>query len=98
MASALHDPHASLHLEELQFSVQRSQSYRYPLLGSDGCSVFRLSPYPGFAELLESIGIFLSHSPPYLCERNSLYNIRPPLSRSEEHTSELESRENLVCR
>src|SRR5690606_41075102 len=34
----------------------------------------------------------------FQCLKNNLNQIRIELSRSEEHTSELQSRENLVCR
>src|SRR5690625_6282567 len=48
--------------------------------------------YPGYGFLAENPGLAAA------CAANDITFIGPPASRSEEHTSELQSRGHLVCR
>src|SRR5690606_40152619 len=63
--------------------------------------------YMGSLDVLKPLGMFACFGqssgtiPPFdlniLAQKGSLFATRPTLFRSEEHTSELQSRENLVC-
>src|SRR5690349_23548609 len=70
-----------------------SREARYSL------TVTTWTPSPGNAfRYAASVDISVLPSPVRISAMRPSFSVRPPMSRSEEHTSELQSRRDLVCR
>src|SRR5690606_39966404 len=58
----------------------------------------KLAIHVGVRNIRQHNAVGDDHKPTIRIERNNPFNLFPSIFRSEEHTSELQSRENLVCR
>src|SRR3712207_7509056 len=70
----------------------RSTLFPYTTLFRSGDSVYIVSKYISLCLLLQSLELIVNY------DFKFLYNCLMKLRRSEEHTSELQSRQYLVCR